>query len=529
MEQNPSTRESICEESFKSALSTQPSPTRTIPASDSEHCIPNGLYNFESAERGRTLDKGRRYVNPLSRAESRDGKVEAIIELNPVPIGKRVSRSSTLFDDPTHPSAILDDNLLEPCPHPSPCANVSEVLVESPGEIPLSLLGSDNTLDYEPIISVSFENPLLDIPRLEIPRSLAPLLPTETIQQIYYNLLPADFNSARHTCRSWFINSLERPLLNEMLRRGGFSSSMQTDLTNNHVLSLSRTMVNEEWLMSKRLCREWALGPDWKGNGIDKQESETCSAFSKIATVNFAELSSHSNSKKLAGTLFNVSSCGKFLIAANGCLIYIYELNKKSTCDGHEPGSLRPITSIICPARVLACSIDTSSRRYAVAVLMDGRMGMVADITSLKMKARMERRNSPRPDTHNSPSSSFQASARLNSASFLERVSLNNAVQSPSQPFVFPGIAPTGLRDESQWQDVLSGDMTHSAQTSGPSSRHGSLSRLEILKQSRADKLPAVSLEDAPSRFGSFIPIENGPRSYYRNICSDDDPPRSVS
>jgi len=33
-------------------------------------------------------------------------------------------------------------------------------------------------------------------------------LPTEIVQQIMSHLAPADFNSARHACRSWFVNCL---------------------------------------------------------------------------------------------------------------------------------------------------------------------------------------------------------------------------------------------------------------------------------------------------------------------------------
>lgn len=52
------------------------------------------------------------------------------------------------------------------------------------------------------------------------------LTPTEIIQHIYSFLSPADFHAARHTCRSWFFASLYRSLLAEMLKRGGWWSSM---------------------------------------------------------------------------------------------------------------------------------------------------------------------------------------------------------------------------------------------------------------------------------------------------------------
>lgn len=59
-------------------------------------------------------------------------------------------------------------------------------------------------------------------------------------------------------------------------------------------------------------------------------------------------------------------------------------------------GTLRPITSIICPRRALGCSMDTSSNRYAIAVLLDGRMGVVCDITVLEASTPMRIETGPR-------------------------------------------------------------------------------------------------------------------------------------
>lgn len=45
------------------------------------------------------------------------------------PFKKRaISRSSTLFENPNDPRAVLDDNPLEPCPHDPICDSVSEIL-----------------------------------------------------------------------------------------------------------------------------------------------------------------------------------------------------------------------------------------------------------------------------------------------------------------------------------------------------------------------------------------------------------------
>ena len=120
--------------------------------------------------------------------------------------------------------------------------------------------------------------------RPQPPPSLATGLPTEVSQQIFYSLHPADFNSARHTCRSWFINSLERLILETMLNRGGWSARIVRSVGSKHPIAHNvvdeQNIVNEEWQMSKRLSRECALGPDWTGNGLGKTRFVTPSCCS---------------------------------------------------------------------------------------------------------------------------------------------------------------------------------------------------------------------------------------------------------
>jgi hypothetical protein len=296
----------------------------------------------KEADRGRTQERGPRYSNPLAMAESRPRKNDATIELDVQLIEKRqLSRSNTIsnFDDANDPCAFLEDNLLEPCPRGSICNSVSEVL--SASEISIGLPGRifhGNTWS-------SFDNPRLNHPRPSralttifsnchpvqpaptfhpeiLPRvrpdidqleniaitsstplgscsgaspspraagispssSKASRLPTEIIQEILYNLAPAEFNAARHTCRSWFINSIHRSLLETMLRRAGFSNLI-VPLTADQFI-FEECSISAEWSMSKTLARECALGPDWTGNGLAREHtSETLSsAFVEVST-----------------------------------------------------------------------------------------------------------------------------------------------------------------------------------------------------------------------------------------------------
>jgi hypothetical protein len=186
--------------------------------------------------------------------------------------------------------------------------------------------------------------------------SLAMTYPHELIQQIYTNLHPRDFNAARHTCQSWMTASLDKYLLTSMLIRAGWS----------------RNNENYLWGLSCRLSRECALSPGWTGNGITTPPRT--SPFRQSAWIDFSELASgyaSPSGRHSGGLVFTVSICGKYLLVAEGGMIYVYEL---------FGGNLRVLTSVVCPRRVLAMSMDASSKRFAIAALLDGRMGLMCDL-----------------------------------------------------------------------------------------------------------------------------------------------------
>ena len=348
---------------------------------------------------------------------------------------------------------------------------------------------------------------------LREPQSLAVKLPTEVVHQLFRNLHPVDFNSARHTCRSWFINSLERSILEIMLRRGGWSASIPRRISSNHALD-EQQAINDEWQMSKRISRECALGPEWTGNGFGDNRGKSDiqpkhSAFVHTCATNFTDFALHYPGMSASGTVFTVSSCGRFLMAANGCLINIYELNKRynplEDGDSTSPGSLRPVTSILCPRRVLACSMDTSSHRYAIAVLLDGRMGLVCDLSQSSVTASSHSNNrSEYSELSTLPGSSISGIATTRSQS----------------------TAPTS--DGLNWQDISQRRSPEIAAAEGPDSRHSSLPRTHTLHPGcrLQSVLPTHVLKEPGT---GAMPIESGPRSLYRNLCSDDDPPRSVA
>ncbi|OWP04962.1 hypothetical protein B2J93_7263 [Marssonina coronariae] len=427
-------------------------------------------------------------------------------ELDPSTKKRGIRRSSTFFDDPTDPRAALDDDLLEPCPGSRFRSSVSEVLngAATTGEGVHASLRRSFTLQSlvggadKPVTEISRKcraaSPAptcssagcerLEYASMPARRSLAAHLPTEVVQHILYLLAPADFNAAMRSCRSWFLSGLNSALLKTMLRRAGYSDGIVRDVVDGPGTS------SAEWLMSKRIALECALGSE---SPISQSSSSLC----QTAAIDFTEIEVHYPGPDLASTIFTVSSCGRFLMAAHGCLVYIYELNRSHKSAGSGtvyPGRLRPVASIICPRRVLACSMDTSSQRYAIAILLDGRMGLVCDITALSGSA-----------TASPPASGPSGNPVYIGA---KRTDLDTTS-------VFSGLAPSGTPgqvDDFGWHDVIQGDDSSSARTASPNPF--------MIGPDGTLREPSTS---------TSMPVESGPRSLYRNLCSEDDPPRSVA
>ncbi len=481
---------------------------------------------------------------------------------------RSASRSSASFDDPSEPAAILEDSLLEPYPDLTVCSSFSEVLnspssanttissaaatgrpsraltmqsvpeetwspmsvgkgVKGICEIPSNQVGITPKLACSSLSAVKVDEVNCQLRSISAATNLA----TEIIQHIMYNLSPPDFNSARHTCRSWYISSLNHILLETMLRRSGFSASVRPS----GIFRPHPENVSDEWLMSKRLSRECALGPDWAGNGTlrrpDAISEFAKSPFVRISTTDFTEVAVNYPGPNSCGTIFTASSCGKFLMAANGCLVYVYQLNQShETKHPHKsngnsratkPGALRPVATIICPRQVLACSMDTSSHRYAIAILLDGRMCLVSEISILNeahpaaCSSRNGQGSPPKRQTIGAPvlPGDLSRTSELQGTSFLDRISLNSSCANPERsrapsdiPFVFLGIATAG---------ATFAPVDQLAFGEGNLKLHSSAWRAE----------KEVSPE--PKSYG--VPIENGPRSLYYNLCSEDDSPRSVA
>ncbi len=367
-------------------------------------------------------------------------------------------------------------------------------------------------------------------------------IPAEILENIYANLSPIDLNAARHTCRAWMIGSLEEKLLTRALKEGGWWRAAKADMDLHEELKGQRTpdSINEEWLLSKRLATECSLLPYWTGNGLSKTPSSSSDTRSNHAGValaseiDFSESSTgyHSsrtgNSQQGSAVHFTVSVCCNFLLVAEGCLIYVYSL-RDSTSNSHlHGGHVSPVTTVICPHRVLAVAMDTSSQRFAVAALLEGRVGLVCDLHERKQSS-SRKRSTPHVFSKNTHDS---------------MPSLDSSISS-GEPLVTEATCPSGY---ATFRASL--DNRASARAIAEASLPEVHGAREVRASWRAGGYLATS-ETGPSG-GSFtntgypppdigkrsiksstntgyVSFETGIRSIYRNLCSAEDSPRSVA
>ncbi|KAF8428096.1 hypothetical protein EV426DRAFT_679985 [Tirmania nivea] len=144
-----------------------------------------------------------------------------------------------------------------------------------------------------------------------------------------------------------------------------YQSSFNPTLLRNHLFTLGFsdpsiiTSTSAPYL-SMRFSRECLLGATQDG---------TC-GLAHTSTFDFSKISSTSCTPSVH---FTVSVCGSYALLSEGSIVYLYKL--------YDTG-MDYVASVICPYRVLSVSMDTSGGRHAVAVLVDGRMAIVADIVS---------------------------------------------------------------------------------------------------------------------------------------------------
>ena len=358
------------------------------------------------------------------------------------------------------------------------------------------------------------------------------MLPAEILENIYTRLYPMDFNAARHTCREWMITSLDEKLLSDMLKRGGWWAAAQADMELQEARGGIRSpdTVSQEWLLSKRLATECSLRPDWTGNGLSRSpwnspdvQSTPSTSLVLTSKTDFSELRNGYipmvDSQTGVAVHFNVSICNKFLLVTEGCVIYIYSLRDESSISHKLGGHLAPLATVICPHRILAVSMDTSSNRFAIAALLEGRVGFVCDFHEHETRTR--RRSGPRELT--STSCGSRPSVYSSSSSGRRIVTECNT----------PHVCGTSLRQITYYHGSNLSDRALAravAESTLPEIRGARSVRTSWTMDDPLLTTLSPTLDPSPPISNNpYMFIESGPRSIYRNLCSAEDPPRSVA
>ena len=357
-------------------------------------------------------------------------------------------------------------------------------------------------------------------------------IPAEILEKIYSYLSPIDLNAARHTCRAWMIGSLEEKLLTRVLKEGGWwrAAKADMDLQENSKGYRTADSISEEWLLGKRLATECSLRPEWTGNGLSTKLLSSLgrecnlSGIALTSETDFSELSTGYNPSRMGSSQhgsavhFTVSVCCKFLLVTEGCLIYVYSLRDNTSEPHPHGGYLSPVTTVVCPHRVLAVSMDTSFQRFAVAALLEGRVGLVCDLHESTLPS------SQRCSTPQVPSnimSDCRASI-YSSVSSVEPLVTDSASQQPEHA-TFP--ASSSDRTLARAIAKVSVPEAHGA---GHARVFSQMDDTLVAAAPRSSGGSSTNASYIPSKAG-YIPLETGIRSVYRNLCSAENPPRSVA
>jgi hypothetical protein len=288
-----------------------------------------------------------------------------------------------------------------------------------------------------------------------------------------------------------------------MLCRGGWSTIVETDYEKSKPSTPSGSPVcieSGEWRLSRRLSRQCALASGWTGNGLEARQ-----AIVESSQVDFTELmNGHSaaSGEQSRGLVFSTSVCGRYLLLARDTLIYIYSLWR---------GWLEPVTTVICPRRVLSVSMDASKGRYAVAAILEGRIGMVCEL---------------------------RCSRKREHGSFHGGRQIDISPNEDDERFQAPGGSSGGLHMTSHCMQ----EHTARTFTEIDVGSHGQSVGLQGIDNHRAHDINLVNhswnldLRGSPKgpmsaaeNFSHGIPIESGTSTFYRHLCSEDDPPRCVA
>ncbi|RMZ80759.1 hypothetical protein DV738_g2645, partial [Chaetothyriales sp. CBS 135597] len=201
-------------------------------------------------------------------------------------------------------------------------------------------------------------------------------LPAEILQLIFAFLGPADFDAARHACRQWFAAAMNISLLRSLLRATQCCQAHEADIALSGLNSRSqRDGPTAEWLMAKRLATTARMSVDWRGSAaaepFDGNDASIAGGrLHLVQEINFRGLVS---SQAAQIKTFTVSTCSKYVLVVSGRVVFVYRL-------AGSTNSTETVVKLAADRDVLQVSMDTSSGRYAVAALLENRVGILWDL-----------------------------------------------------------------------------------------------------------------------------------------------------
>ncbi|KAH9860653.1 hypothetical protein J1614_011984 [Plenodomus biglobosus] len=284
-----------------------------------------------------------------------------------------------------------------------------------------------------------------------------------------------------------------------MFKRAGWQSSAEQCLHRADRANTDHIVVAEsdEWILSRHLARQCALASGWTGNGL-----ETGSAFYEDSQINFRELSNcpaTAASRGGRGLTFSTSLCGQFLCVARDTVIFVYDLRS---------GVPQPITSVVSPRRVLSMSMDVSSGRHAIAALLEGRLGMVCELQYGRKASGAE-----------------SIKTQVDQTNFLHDAVSSTTNKANNRPYI-----QEQDRGSFHAVDVVSNNQYVSLQGTNDSRAHEKNLINDSWPEFHGPTNRQHSRRNSRSTSCSHsIPLESGTSTFYRHLCSEDDPPRSVS
>ena len=339
------------------------------------------------------------------------------------------------------------------------------------------------------------------------PGSIAAGLPTELIQSIYGYLGAFDFNAARHTCHTWMYASLHLGLLTEQLKRGGWWSHASKQ-------SLLFQEWRQAWPMSCYLARECALTESWKGQDLDSDQDPPIPMTEKCF-IDFQPLKEAATQASEQPETFeevcSTSTCGKYYLTACDTEIYTYEI---------EGLSLRLVSRTSCERRVLAMSIDAGPERFAIAAVLESRIGLHIDLLAESS-----------PITDSSPWETSRAfdNTAVYSASIMD-FGGSDGTGSSEIPVgdldeLSLNAASIGSSSIIHQSVEISTQRTLAEYFQGPRARLRGMRRMPA----SANGIWPDTLSFEGRAKGKKQQVETPPQLVYRNLCTEDDPPRSVA